>query len=77
MSLEGKIWITCTGAPWRDLLREFGNWNTAHRRWVQSGVFEQIFEVIEENLDLKSVTVDGTLAKVHQHGAGSKKRLPF
>lgn len=25
MSLEGMIWITRTGAPWRDLPREFGN----------------------------------------------------
>ena len=42
------------------------------RRWVQSGVFQRIFEVIEENLDLKTVMVDGTFAKVHQHGAGAK-----
>ena len=78
MSLEGMIWITRTGAPWRDLPREFGNWNTVHRRfrrWVQSGVFERIFEVIEENLDLKTVMVDGTFAKVHQHGAGAKKAV--
>ena len=46
------------------------------RRWVKSGVFERIIEVIEENLDLKSVMVDGTFAKVHQTGAGAKKRLP-
>ena len=43
------------------------------RRWVQSGVFQRIFEVIEENLDLKAVMVDGTFAKGHQHGAGAKK----
>ena len=46
------------------------------RRWAQSGVFQRIFEVVEENLDLKTVMVDGTFAKVHQHGAGAKKRLP-
>lgn len=78
MSLEGMIWITRTGAPWRDLPWEFGNWNTVHRRfrrWVQSGVFQQIFDVIEEDLDLKAVMVDGTFAKVHQHGAGAKKAV--
>ena len=76
MSLEGMIWITRTGAPWRDLPREFGNWNTVHRRfrrWVQSGVFQRIFDVVEEDLDLRAVMVDGTFAKVHQHGAGAKK----
>ena len=76
MSLEGMIWITRTGAPWRDLPKEFGNWNTVHRRfrrWAQSGVFQRIFDVIEEDLDLKAVMVDGTFAKVHQHGAGANK----
>ena len=72
MSLEGMIWITRTGAPWRDLPKEFGNWNTVHRRfrrWALSGVFQRIFDVIEEDLDLRAVMVD----KVHQHGAGAKK----
>ena len=76
MSLEGMIWITRTGAPWRDLPKEFGNWNTVHwryRRWAQSGVFQRIFDVVEEDLDLKAVVVDGTFAKVHQPGAGAKK----
>ena len=48
MSLEGMIWVARTGAPWRDLPKEFGNWNTVHRRfrrWVQGGVFQRIFEV--------------------------------
>ena len=76
MSLEGMIWICRTGAPWRDLPEVFGKWNTVHRRfrrWVQSGVFDRIFDVIELDLDLKAVMVDGTFAKVHQHAAGAKK----
>ncbi len=78
MSLEGMIWITRTGAPWRDLPKEFGNWNTVHRRfrrWMRSGVFERVFQVVEENLDLKTVMVDGTFAKARQHGAGAKKAV--
>ena len=78
MALEGMIWITRTGAPWRDLPEEFGNWNTLHRRfrrWAQSGVFNRIFEVVEEGLDLRAVMVDGTFAKVHQHGTGAKKTV--
>ena len=76
MSSEGMIWIARTGAPWRDLPREFGNWNTVDRRfrrWAQSGVFQRIFDMIEEDLDLKAVMVDGTFAKVHQHDAGARK----
>ena len=33
-------------------------------------------DVVEVDLDLKAVMVDGIFAKVHQHGAGAKKRLP-
>ena len=73
MSLEGMIWVTRTGAPWRGLAKEFGKWNTVHRRWAQSGVFQRIFDVIMDELDLKAVMVDRTFAKVRQHGAGAKK----
>ena len=30
-------------------------------------------DVVEEDLDLKAVMVDGIFAKVHQHGTGAKK----
>ena len=78
MALEGMVWITRTGAPWRDLPEEFGHWNTVHRRfrcWVVAGVFNRIFDVVQEDLDLKAVMVDGTFAKVHQHGTGAKKTV--
>lgn len=41
--LEAVLWRVRTGAPWRDLPPEFGNWNSAFkrfRRWVRAGVFE-------------------------------------
>ena len=75
MALEGMLWVTRTGAPWRDLPEEFGNWNSLHRRfrrWVERGIFEKIFDAVDD-LDLKAVMVDGTFAKVHQHAAGAKK----
>ena len=38
--LDGVLWITRTGAPWRDLPAVFGNWNSVwrqFRRWSLSG----------------------------------------
>ncbi|MEL7117089.1 MAG: transposase, partial [Pseudomonadota bacterium] len=29
--LEAVFWIVRTGAPWRDLPPEFGNWSTVYR----------------------------------------------
>ena len=44
--LEAVLWRTCTGSPWRDLPRHFGNWNNVFKRfcrWALSGIFENIF----------------------------------
>lgn len=75
-TLEGILWIMRTGAPWRDLPESFGKWNTVHRRfrrWVKAGVFDRILAATKGRLDLRSVQVDGTFAKVHQHGTGAPK----
>ena len=75
-TLEGILWITRTGAPWRDLPDYFGKWNTVYRRfrrWTMAGIFDRIFEATNGNLDLRAVMVDGSFAKVHQHGAGAPK----
>ena len=76
MTLEGIIWVMRTGAPWRDLNPKFGKWNTIHkrfRRWTMAGVFDRIFKATHGNLDLRTVMVDGSFAKVHQHGTGAPK----
>ncbi len=76
LSLEGILYIVRTGCPWRDLPDRFGKWGTIYqrfRRWDLAGVFERIFQVTHGRLDLRSVQVDGTKVKVHQHGTGAPK----
>ncbi len=75
-TLEGIFWIMRTGAPWRDLPEHFGKWITVYqrfRRWEINGVFDRIFEATNGDLDLRSVQVDGSFVKVHQHAAGAPK----
>jgi hypothetical protein len=31
--LDGCLWVLHTGAPWRDLPRRFGPWQTVYHRW--------------------------------------------
>ena len=77
-SLEGILWIVRTGAPWRDLPDVFGNWFTVwkrFRRWALKGVFEKVFKTLSGEPDMEYALIDGTIVKVHRHGAGAKGGL--
>jgi transposase len=76
--LEAVLWIARTGAPWRDLHPEFGNWNSVFkrfRRWALKGVFERIFRSLSGDPDFEYAIIDGTIVRVHQHGTGAKRGL--
>ena len=73
--VEAVLWIVRIGAPWRDPPENFGNWNSIFqrfRRWVRSGVFDQLFEALSADADFEYVIVDGTIVRVHQHGSGAR-----
>ena len=42
------------------------------RRWVRSGVFDQMFEALAADADFEYIIVDGTIVRVHQHGSGAR-----
>lgn len=76
--LEAVLWIARTGAPWRDLPEDFGNWNTVFKRfrhWVGLDVFKRIFDAVSDDPDMEFAMIDGTIVKVHRHGQGSKGGL--
>jgi transposase len=76
--LEAVLWLVRTGSPWRDLPEPFGLWNTAFRRfrrWAESGVFDRIFKELSGDPDFEYAMIDGTIVRVHQHGAGAKGGL--
>ena len=73
------LWILCSGAAWRDLPKEYGNWNSIYhkfRSWIEAGVFEKILKsLIEDCREYYLVEIDSTFCKVHQHAAGVRKVL--
>ncbi len=74
--LEGILYHLRTGGPWRDLPPYFGKWSTVYRafnRWCRRGVFLLFLLSLARELDLGMLLVDGTFAKVHQHGTGAPK----
>jgi putative transposase len=73
--VDAVLWVCRTGAPWRDLPAEFGNWNSVFqrfRRWAKAGVWSRIFEVLIEDPDLEHLIIDATIVRAHQHAAGGK-----
>ena len=49
--LEAVCWIIRTGAPWRDLPPDYGNWKSVYNRysrWVKAEHFNRIFEVLKK-----------------------------
>lgn len=76
--VEAVLWIARTGSPWRDLDRRFGNWNSVFqrfRRWAVKGAFERVFHALSGDPDFEYAMIDGTIVRVHQHGAGARGGL--
>ena len=76
--LEAVLFVARTGAGWRDLRPDYGNWNSIYqrfRRWSLKGVFDQIFASLSGDPDFEYVMIDGTIVRVHQQGTGAKGGL--
>ena len=78
--LDGVFWIARTGAPWRDLPDDFGNWNSVYqqfRRWSVSGLWDTMLEALNATGAAQSSVqmIDSTIVRAHQHAAGAKGGL--
>ena len=77
--LEAVLYLARTGAPWRDLPAEFGEWITVYmrfRRWEKAGVWRGLWEQLEQGAcpALLTLFIDSTSIPVHPHAAGAPKK---
>jgi transposase len=82
--IDGILFRTRTGCPWRDLPPGFGNWKSVygrHRRWSLDGTWEQILDALRAGCDEAegkdwTLSADSTVVRAHQHAAGARRVLP-
>jgi transposase len=75
--VEGAIYRYRTGVAWRDLPSEFGPWQTVwkrHHRFSLDGTWDRVLAALQSQAQSRGeidwrVSVDSTIARVHQHGA--------
>jgi transposase len=77
--LDGILWILRTGAPWRDLLEEFGKWQTAWRlfdRWNGDGTLDRILQNLQGGITVNTELwcIDGTVIRAARCAAGGGKK---
>jgi transposase len=80
--LDAIFWILCGGAPWRDLSKRYGPWQSAYhwyRVWTNDGTFDRILERLQVRLnaegllDFDAWLVDSTTVRASRAAAGAKK----
>jgi transposase len=84
MVINGILFRTRTGCPWRDLPGEYGNWKTAynrHRRWSLAGTWQKILGRLRAGCDEAegadwTLSADSTVVRAHQHAAGARHERP-
>jgi transposase len=72
--LNAVFWILRTGAPWRDLPPDYGDWKNVHRRfcrWRNAGEWERLLELLVDEPSLEWLMIDASYVKAHQHAAGA------
>ena len=73
--LNAVFWILRTGAPWRDLPPDYGDWKNTHRRfcrWRDRGVWAKLLDAMIDDPDFEWLMIDASYIKVHPHSAGAR-----
>ena len=75
--LEAIKWMSCSGAQWRLLPSEYGNWNTIYKRfmrWCKAGVWERMFLYFANDPDMENGMIDSSIIRAHPCAAGAQKK---
>ena len=71
---DAVLRILRTGAPWRDVPPDYGDWKNTHRRfcrWWDTGVWEALLEPLVDEPDYEWLMINASHLKVHPHASGA------
>ncbi len=75
--VESVFWIARSGAQWRLLPKEYGDWNTVYHRfadWAEHGVWYKMLYYFSGDPDMEYIMVDSTVLRAHACAAGANKK---
>ena len=74
--LDGIFYVLRSGIPWSDLPSRYGPPTTVYnrfRRWAKQGIWERIFQALEQQYPSSVEMIDTTVIPAHRAAAGAEK----
>lgn len=75
--VEAVFWIVRSGAQWRLLPKEYGDWNVTYQRfadWAERGVWYKMLYYFAKDPDMEYIMVDSTILRAHACASGATKK---